>query len=144
MQDPNRLFCHKRRWGGKVALSAGAAQTVPIVPLSVDRLPPASCASQPSAAARDRVPSRCGLACTEHGVSRPRRWCWEWEGRACLALTRHATLGAPHGRQRQTFFPEVTTIVLVVKRSERHYLTRKNLQNYASCFPLQNYASLPN
>ncbi|HKV01190.1 MAG TPA: hypothetical protein VJQ26_03630 [Ktedonobacteraceae bacterium] len=48
----------------------------------------------------NRVPdSRCGLLLTEHSVSRPRRWWWVWLGRACIALTRYATLGQPHGRQ---------------------------------------------
>ena len=43
------------------AMPAGVAKAVPIVLPSADHEPCASFACQPSAAARDRVPSRCGL-----------------------------------------------------------------------------------
>jgi len=70
----------------------------------------------------NRVPdSRCGLLLTQHGLSRPRRWCWVWSGRVhrseAKSLDCHAILGQPPREAASSLHP--TLVVEVADETDR-------------------------
>ena len=112
-----------------VACTAGAAKRSPR-PCSADHGSKLSHFYLPSAEPATR-PLPCGLSTSDHARARPCRWKGVERGHARRrALPHMAHCAFPHGRQRSSFFPPVTTIAQGMKQAEQCCLARTFRRTY--------------